>query len=563
MKLNQADLKNISEEVNSLNRREARMEDFKRYLMFHGKTKQIIRAAIAKEFSKPETVEELISRLVPLNLISKIITKLAGVYTEDPIRLADDGSTSDQELMEEYVEGFCLNQRMKEANRYFKLFKRSLAEVYVDEKGNPWFRNIPRHQYEVFSFSGITPNRPDVICKIVQDAQSPADQVLNFWSTESFWITDGSGNIDTAKMNQIGNPEGVNPYTTLPFVYINESSVSVDPIPDDDLMQMAITIPVILTDLLFAQKYQSWALIYAIGEVPEIPSNPNSVIHMNYGVDGQKPEVGTIKPDVDSDKVLSTVKTLIAMLLSTKNLSVGVVQANLDAGSAASGISKMLDSAESVEDKKDQQAYFEKAEQDLWMLLKDYMIPYWRANNRLADEYNKMFSESFEMSIYFKEPKVMITDKEQIEISKMRMDAGFSTLEMELSAIYPQMTRDQIAQLALDLEMKKSQSIMEEAEEADEEINGEVVNMAEQDGGYITPTGADVRKETLNGAQITAVVELVQFVAAGTMPRDAAKNVLMVGFNLDEVTAEQMLGTAGKGFKLIENNYKENNFKDK
>lgn len=55
----------------------------------------------------------------------------------------------------------------------------------------------------------------------------------------------------------------------------------------------------------------------------------------------------------------------------------------------------------------------------------------------------------------------------------------------------------------------------------------------------------DIRKETLNGAQISSIVQIVQFVTVGQLPRDAASNILMIAFNLDKETAESMLGSAG------------------
>jgi len=142
-------LKQIADEVNSTERKSNRMEDYERFLMFNGKTKGLIKAAIAKEFSKPETVEDLMARLIPINIFTKIITKLAGVFTERPVRSVVDGNTSDQALMEEYVDAMSLNMRMKEANRYFKMYKRNLMEIYVDNLGCPYVRNLPRHTYEV------------------------------------------------------------------------------------------------------------------------------------------------------------------------------------------------------------------------------------------------------------------------------------------------------------------------------------------------------------------------------------------------------------------------------
>jgi len=444
-------IKNIAKRVNEPSRSSARMQDYKRWLMFNGSTEEIIKEAISREYAKPETVEELSARLIPINFTNKIITKLAGVYTAEPMRRVSDRNVSDTELLEEYIEEMCLNQRMKEANRYFKLFKRNLMEVYVDDNGDPYVRNLPRHTYEAFSFSSLTPNRPDVIVKIIRDDRNLTKQVLHVWSTESHYISNGHGE----PVGQPDNPDSMNTYGALPFIYINESSFSVDPISDDDLMRMSIALPVILTDICWATKYQSNSILWTLGDVGTIPSSPNSVVAMNFGPDGQEPKIGQIKPEVDTDKVISMVQTLVALLLSTKNLSTSTVQAQLTTSNAASGISKMIDNAESVEDKKDQQEYFRKAEHDLWELISKKMIPAWRASGMLNPEFNKEFSPQFMIDVYFTEPKVMTSEKEQIEISEMRLKAGFSTLRMELEAIYPQLNREQIDELALEIEAEK------------------------------------------------------------------------------------------------------------
>ncbi len=474
MILNEKLLKSICEEVSSPHRRDARMEDYKRYLMFNGKTADIIKEAICKEFKNPETVNELIARLIPINLTQKIITKLAGIYVQAPLRAVVDENQADGELMEKYVEVLNLNQRKKEANRYFKLYKRNLEETFVDESGTPHVRNLPRHTYEVFSLSSLTPNRPDVVVKILKDDKLSSKMKLAVWSNESHWICDGGGKILTDDMNEMNNPEGLNPYKVLPFVYINESSDSVDPLSDDDLLKMSIAIPLILTDICFATKYQSWSLIYTIGYDGNIPSNPNSVVPMNYGPEGQTPTIGQIKPEIDTDKVLTLVKSLMAMLLTTKNLSIGALKMNLDSADVASGISKMIDSADSVEDKTDQQAFFEKAEKDLWQLLSKHMIPFWRENGLLRDDLNSEFSPAFEMDIFFMQPKVMITEMEQIEISKARMDAGFSTLDYELSQIYPQLTKEQREELAEEIQEEKQNNM--------NKVMGEIDNFQDVEG---------------------------------------------------------------------------------
>lgn len=458
-------IKEICEDVNSVHKRNLRGEDYSRYLMFNGKIHDIIRKAISKEFAKPETVEELSSRLVPINITQKIVTKLAGVYTESPLRKSANNDIQDQGLLNEYVEYLSLNLRMKEANRYFKLFKRNLMEVYVDEAGCPWARNIPRHQYEVYSYSTITPNRPDVIVKIIRDNPDPSKQLFHIWTNENFVKVNGAGEILVNEENQ----ESINPYGKMPFIYINESSDSVDPLTDDDLLKMSITIPVVLTDLLFANKYQCFSLIYTIGYSGIVPSNPNSVVAMDFGPDGQKPELGTIEPKVDSDKVISIVTTLLSMLLTTKSLSSKTISP-ITSENAASGVALILDNAESVEDKKDQQEFFRKAEDDLWSLLKENMIPYWRATGQIKEELDMEFSEDFEVTVFFREPKVLTSEKEMFELAKSRIDSGFSTLKRELAILYPQMGDEEIIELMNEIREEKA----ENQNAMVEEINGEV-----------------------------------------------------------------------------------------
>lgn len=58
----------------------------------------------------------------------------------------------------------------------------------------------------------------------------------------------------------------------------------------------------------------------------------------------------------------------------------------------------------------------------------------------------------------------------------------------------------------------------------------------------------DIQDSALNGAQVASLLEIVQLVAAGQIPRDAALGIIKHAFLVDDATAETMLGTAGLGF---------------
>ena len=63
----------------------------------------------------------------------------------------------------------------------------------------------------------------------------------------------------------------------------------------------------------------------------------------------------------------------------------------------------------------------------------------------------------------------------------------------------------------------------------------------------IVPTEVDP-SFVLNGAQIQAALAIVQEVANGRLPRDAAMGLLKVGFNMTDAQSADVLGSAGIGF---------------
>ena len=66
-------------------------------------------------------------------------------------------------------------------------------------------------------------------------------------------------------------------------------------------------------------------------------------------------------------------------------------------------------------------------------------------------------------------------------------------------------------------------------------------------------TDVDIQKSALNGAQVTALVDLVTKVAAGILPRAAAVEIATTAFQIDKATAERVIGEAGKSFKIDPN----------
>nr|WP_267642134.1 phage portal protein [Enterococcus faecium] len=62
--------------------------------------------------------------------------------------------------------------------------------------------------------------------------------------------------------------------------------------------------------------------------------------------------------------------------------------------------------------------------------------------------------------------------------------------------------------------------------------------------------GTTVSQVSLNGAQITSFVAIVQNVARGELPYDSALAMIISAFPFDESKAKEILGNAGKGFTI-------------
>jgi len=78
-------------------------------------------------------------------------------------------------------------------------------------------------------------------------------------------------------------------------------------------------------------------------------------------------------------------------------------------------------------------------------------------------------------------------------------------------------------------------------------IQGEGGTEVEVPDGAVASSN-DVQKTALNGAQVSSMVEVVQAVASGMLPREAAVRILMRAFQMERGDADALVGEAGRSF---------------
>lgn len=419
--------------------------DLDRYVVYNGRIKDLIKRSIKKEFLLEETVGEMINRIVPLNVTKKVTDKLATVYKDPPIRFPVDRNDGDQELIDFYAKEWKLNKKLKHANSMFKLHKNVALEPFLSSKGVPKIRVLPSHTFTVMSDDPIDPTEPTILTKIIRQAEDPREERFVIWTNENHWLVDGEGAILRQEMEAMNNPDGINPFGKLPFVYIRDSEDLLIPISDDDLLAFQLILGLLLTDLTYASKYQAFSLFVLLGaESNRFSFNPNSIIELPEGADFK-----TVKPNLDSDAMVRMVKELAGMLLSTKGLKSSGVQ--IDGENAVSGISKMLDSAESVEIREDQIDFFRCAEQELWPLFGHTMLPYWMEQGNINPDFGGKFSEDFELGIIYPELKPLLGKKEILDLEIRKLNSNLTTKKDAVKALNPEFTDEEVEAKLLEI----------------------------------------------------------------------------------------------------------------
>ena len=429
--------------------------------IFEGDLLTYVKLELAKCFSV-KTFEKILPRIAPINVLKKIIDKLSKIYQQNVIRSVEYGTGQDSELLKDYEYQFAINQKMNQANEFFNLFKNSLIQIYYHpQKRLLQTRVLPSNQFSVWSNDPIEPNIPTHI--ILYYGKVNNKKVYCIYSDQQFVIVDEDNEICSDLMIKSGNPEGVIPWGQMPFIYINKSLNQIIPIPDSDTLKMTKLIPILLSDLNYAVMYQAFSIIYGIDvDDKNLEMNPSAFWHFKSdpNLPGQKPEVGMIKPQVDISETLTLIQAELAFWLETRGIKPGSL-GTLSNNNFASGISKMIDEADTFEDRIKQIEYFKDAENRFWDLALNKMHNYFAMVGAIDNNY--IFSSTAEICIKYPEQKPMISRADLVNTLKAERDAGFTSTERAIEMLNPDLNETDIAELILEIQAERN-VIIQEAE---------------------------------------------------------------------------------------------------
>jgi hypothetical protein len=483
-----------------------------------------------KRILSPRVLPYALERLVPINIVPRYVDKLSNIYQTGVLREVQDGTESDTELLGWYEKKLDVNCYLHQGNRLYNACRSTLIHPYIGDEG-PDLRIIPNDRFVVVSDNPIEPTEPTMVILL---AGRDANQRDIYWAytEDEFAVVISDETIDYQAMERMGIPDGINPYEVLPFIYVNASHLRLVPVPDVDTIRMAEYIPCALTDLNLAAMFAAFSITYIKnGEVSDPTYAPNALWFLKADDPEKEVEIGTLKPEVSYQEVLNLIQSEMSLWLGSKGIKTGSV-GSLNASESASGISKVIDEADSFEVRQTQAVMFSKAEHEMWELILEKMHPIWVAQGLV--ENRTLFSPSASVNTRFSVVPVGTQRSQLIQDQREEYAAGFTTRSRAIAMLNPQMTMTQVEELEQDITGVSP-------------IDAENID-APVDGSNPVDQSTNIQDAVLNGAQVQSAVEIMTAAAIGQIPRASAQALFMMAFQLDETTANKLLSDIGQGF---------------
>lgn len=422
------------------------------FKILEGNLRELLEERMMEDLGKSSFAQAR-TRMAPINIFKKIVAKQTSIYNQPVIRTVEGGNDNDISLLRWYEKVLNLNVKMGRNNFLYNAYLYSLLQITLTDvnpqtkAGKPFVRSVPNHQFLIMSVSESDPTSPDIVIlcmdRILND-EGKEDDCYYVFTNYQFLIMNGEGRIHTREM-QRHEADGGNPYGTTPYVYNNWSEHLSMPMIQPDNREMSILIPLLLTDLNYAVKFQAFSTFVATDtDDTKIELSPNAVVFLKSDGSGNKPSFEAIKPSIDIQQTLGLASSEMSLWLSSKGVRPGAV-GSLGADEFASGVSKMIEESDTYESVKEQIGVYEQAEAAFWEKLLTQIHPFWVAARRI--ENTQLFTSGAKVITKFMQPKPMQARSDLINELKTELEAGFTTLERAVKRLNPEMDDKAIEEL--------------------------------------------------------------------------------------------------------------------
>lgn len=430
------------------------------FFIMEGNIKTLLEKKMLADLGE-ESFKEAWTRETPINIFEQLINKQSRLYNREVIRSVQGPNVSDQDkaLLSWYEETLDIDKKMNTHNEKFNAFQYALLHIALNDvgptgMGKPFIRSTPNHHFLVYNEpNNPDPSKGDAIIICMGKSSSPYSRakdknIYAVYTNDQYIIMDSEGDVLPDEMIR-RDQDGVNPYGVLPFAYANGSEDLVMPMIQQDNKDLTLLIPLMLTDLNYAVKFQCFSVFVAIDiEDSKIRISPNAILKLKSDPKGEKPSFEAIKPSVDIAESLNLAASEMGLWLTTKGIRPGTV-GTIGADTFASGISKIIDESDAYENEKRQMKVYAAFERDFWDRLMRHIHPTWVQGNRIENRH--ILSEGSYVVTKFTDPVPLQTRGQMVSELNAEVAAGFTTRKRAIKKLNPEMSDEQIQDLAAEI----------------------------------------------------------------------------------------------------------------
>jgi len=164
--------------------------------------------------------------------------------------------------------------------------------------------------------------------------------------------------------------------------------------------------------------------------------------------------------------VLDLLKQQLSFWLDTKGIKAGNI-GTLDGSNMASGVSKMIDEADTTDLRKEQTETFRNSEEDLWNLILKNMHPVW-VQNGVIDSM-ALFTPSAEVDVHYVEPVPIYGRGQLVRDLRDEYSSGFISRRMAVKKLNPQLDEMAVDEWIEEIDTENTVDIEETAQPVIEE----------------------------------------------------------------------------------------------
>lgn len=496
--------KKIIEDILGSENENRKLAELRKHEVYRDRVKKWVLQSLANEGFKPTTLAQMKNRSANISICRRIVNKLAQTYVGGVERTTlDEQSQKSIELLADELD---VNTALKKSDRYRQLFKNTCIQIvpkkcpiYMEDGSEeekwsialkvlaPWEYDVIQSVYNPESAMAFVltdfPERNQFVYNSIQGSQgyrtseldlrsgdqreqtiadSPDDQGVEkrhfiFWSNKFHFTCDIGGNIVLMK----DNTQNLNPINLLPFIDIHmDQDGDYWAQGGDDLIDGSILLNKEVTDLNFVTFHQGFGQLVISGK--DLPKNiqggPNNAMVFDVKEGDPTPQVFYAVSNPPVQQWLDKIKSQLAMLLSTNDLSPKLVAASLDASNVESGISKLIENSEVTASHQDVQQIYQDAEPLLWEVVRRWHKIY-SEDGLLIDELQAIPTfEDSNVKVKFVQLKPIISEKEKLEALKLRKDMGLNTLVELIKMDNPDLTEEDAKKKADEIKAEKEEN---------------------------------------------------------------------------------------------------------